>query len=240
MTSNSSDLHHAGIAQTRAPLQGLSETVECVIGRFESLNEARDHAVTEGRHVIRLAANAVRALHRDDTDTAAGLLLQAEEILAKIRESTGPFPAVYWAGYVQDAMKEYAEAQITAALLAEADLPTPESLKVEDAAYLNALAEAGSELRRDVLDRLRADREEIAEYLLMRMDEIYGVLVTVDFPDAITGGLRRTTDQFRAVLERTRGDVTVAMRQHRLELALRLMDDRENTALESLNEHVPE
>lgn len=240
MTSNSSDLHHAGIAQTRAPLQGLSETVECVIGRFESLNEARDHAVTEGRHVIRLAANAVRALHRDDTDTAAGLLLQAEEILAKIRESTGPFPAVYWARYVQDAMKEYAEAQITAALLAEADLPTPESLKVEDAAYLNALAEAGSELRRDVLDRLRADREEIAEYLLMRMDEIYGVLVTVDFPDAITGGLRRTTDQFRAVLERTRGDVTVAMRQHRLELALRLMDDRENTALESLNEHLPE
>ncbi|MGI8403645.1 MAG: haloacid dehalogenase [Thermomicrobiales bacterium] len=240
MTLNTSDLSHAGVPETRAPLQGLSETVECVIGRFESLNEARDHAVTEGRHVVRLAANAVRALHRDDTDTAAGLLQQAEEILEKIRESTGPFPAVYWAGYVQDAMKEYAEAQITAALLAEADLPTPESLKVEDAAYLNALAEAGSELRRDVLDRLRADREEIAEYLLMRMDEIYGVLVTVDFPDAITGGLRRTTDQFRAVLERTRGDVTVAMRQHRLEVALRLMDDRGNAALDALNEHLPE
>lgn len=239
MTSHSSDLHHAGNPQPPAPLAGLSETVECVIGRFESLNEARDHAVTEGRHVIRLAANAVRALHRDDTDAAAGLLQQAEVILDKIRESTGPFPAVYWAGYVQDAMKEYAEAQITAALLAEADLPTPESLKVEDAAYLNALAEAGSELRRDVLDRLRADREEIAEYLLTRMDEIYGVLVTVDFPDAITGGLRRTTDQFRAVLERTRGDVTVAMRQHRLELALRKMDERGNTALQSINEQLP-
>ena len=143
-------------------------------------------------------------------------------------------------GMSQDAMKEYAEAQITAALLAEANLPTPESLKVEDAAYLNALAEAGSELRRDVLDRLRADREEIAEYLLMRMDEIYGVLVTVDFPDAITGGLRRTTDQFRAVLERTRGDVTVAMRQHRLELALRLMDDRGNAAFETADQHFTE
>lgn len=206
----------------------LGETIESIIGRYESANVARDHAVTAGRHVIRLAANAVRALHRDETVVATELLRQAEEILEQIRESTRLFPAVYWAGYVQDAMKEYAEARITAALLAEADLPTPESLKVEDAAYLNALAEAGSELRRDVLDRLRADREEIAEYLLIRMDEIYGVLVTVDFPDAITGGLRRTTDQFRAVLERTRGDVTVAMRQHRLELALRAADLRQD------------
>ncbi len=206
----------------------LGETIESIIGRYESVNVARDHAVTAGRHVIRLAANAVRALHRDETVVATELLRQAEEILEQIRESTRLFPAVYWAGYVQDAMKEYAEARITAALLAEADLPTPESLKVEDAAYLNALAEAGSELRRDVLDRLRADREEIAEYLLIRMDEIYGVLVTVDFPDAITGGLRRTTDQFRAVLERTRGDVTVAMRQHRLELALRAADLRQD------------
>jgi translin len=210
----------------------LGETIESIIARYESMNVARDHALTAGRQVVRLAANAVRALHREETAVATELLQQAEVILEQIRESTRSFPAVYWAGYVQDAMKEYAEAQITAALLTEADLPTPESLKVEDAAYLNALAEAGSELRRDVLDRLRADREEIAEYLLVRMDEIYGVLVTVDFPDAITGGLRRTTDQFRAVLERTRGDVTVAMRQHRLELALRASDlrlDREHS-----------
>ncbi|HWV24121.1 MAG TPA: haloacid dehalogenase [Thermomicrobiales bacterium] len=208
----------------------LSTTIDGIIGRFESVNAARDHAITTGRQVIRLAANTVRALHRGDHESAATLLDEASVLLAEIRATTAPYPALYWAGYVQDAMKEYAEAAITANLLADRLLPSPDALKVEDAAWLNALAEAGSELRRAVLDRLRADRHMEGERLLTRMDEIYAVLVTVDFPDAITGGLRRTTDQFRAVLERTRGDVTVAVRQHRLELALRSVDERLRSA----------
>jgi translin len=204
----------------------LATTIDEIIARFEVTNTARDHAVTTGRQVIRLAANSVRALHRDERASARHLLAEANALLDGIRETTAPHPAIYWAGYVQDAMKEYAEAAITAALLADEELPSPARLRVEDAAYLNALAEAGSELRRDVLDRLRSDRHEEGERLLERMDEIYGVLVTVDFADAITGGLRRTTDQFRAVLERTRGDVTVAIRQQRLEIALRAVDAR--------------
>jgi translin len=211
------------IEPTEQILQGVTNDI---IARFDALGAARDAAVSQGRQVIRLAANAVRAMHRGGFDEAADLLVQARALLATIREATAPFPNVYWAGYVQDAMKEYAEAAITAAILQDLPLPGPNDLAVEDAAYLNGLAEAASELRRDTLDALRANRIERALSLMDAMDSIYSVLVTVDFPDAITGGLRRTTDQLRAVLERTRGDVTVAVRQHRLEQAFLAAEQR--------------
>lgn len=197
----------------------LSTHVRQIIGSFETMAAARDIAVRDGRQVVRLSANAIRALHRGDD--ANELLTEARTLLASIREEALPHPSVYWAGYTQDAMKEYAEAEITRALLSGADLPSPEEIAVEDAAWLNGLAEAASELRRDTLDALRRDDTGRAEELLAMMDAVYGVLVTVDFPDAITGGLRRTTDQFRGVLERTRGDVTMSIRQSRLEHALR-------------------
>jgi translin len=123
-------------------------------------------------------------------------------------------------------MKEYAEAAITYAILRGKPIPSPAELDVEDAAYLNALAEAASELRRDVLDSLRNDDLSRAVSLLESMDEIYSQLLSIDFPDAITGGLRRTTDQLRAVLERTRGDLTITINQRRLETAIRTMEQR--------------
>src|ERR687889_477192 len=131
-----------------------------------------------------------------------------------------PYPSIYWAGYVQDAMKEAAEAAIPLAIVANRRLPEPAELGAEDAAYLNAMAEAASELRGQVLDRLRENDLPRAEYLLGTMDDIYSALVTVDFPDAITGGLRRTTDALRAVLERTRSDLTLTLVQSRLHAAL--------------------
>lgn len=201
------------------PLDNLTYAVADVIRRFEAMSTARDTAVTDGRHVIRMAANAVRALHRGED--AAGLLSGARKMMASIVEKTLPYPNLYWAGYVQDAMKEYAEAEITSALLHGENIPRADDLRVEDAAWLNGLAEAASELRRDVLDALRRDNTVRAESLLQEMNAVYSVLVTVDFPDAMTGGLRRTTDQFRGVLERTRGDVTISVRQSRLEHALR-------------------
>lgn len=202
----------------------LTRSVADIVTRFDTMSSARDSAVTEGRQVVRLAANAVRALHRGDD--ATDLLGDARSRLASIREQTAPYPNVYWAGYVQDAMKEYAEAEITAAMLSGSTIPDAQALQVEDAAWLNGLAEAASELRRDTLDALRRDDTARAEQLLALMDAVYSVLVTVDFPDAVTSGLRRTTDQFRGVLERTRGDVTMSVRQSRLEHALREAESR--------------
>ncbi len=208
------------------PAPSLQAITNDVIQRFEAMGAARDQALTQGRQVIRLAANAVRSMHRDSFDDAIALLAEASHLLSQIRGVAVQYPNVFWAGYVQDAMKEYAEATITLALLRGEPLPDPSSLAVEDGAYLNGLAEAASELRRDTLDALRGNNIDRAVWLLDAMDAVYSVLVTVDFPDAMTGGLRRTTDQLRAVLERTRGDVAVAVRQDRLERALTAAEQR--------------
>ncbi|MCO5215175.1 MAG: haloacid dehalogenase [Thermomicrobiales bacterium] len=182
------------------------------------MSAARDTAVNRTRTIVRLSANAVRSLHRGED--ASATLAEAGAMLEDVKRYTSDYPSVYWAGYVQDAMKEYAEALITQALLNGTAVPDARAIGVEDPAWLNGLAEAASELRRDVLDTLRHDHTDQAEQLLANMEQVYDLLITVDFPDSITGGLRRTTDQFRAVLERTRGDVTMSIRQARLERAL--------------------
>ena len=199
----------------------VAPIVEEIVRRFEGLAATRDLALVEGRQLVRLAANSVRATHRHELDDAERLLAEARERLDTLTAELRPFPGIYWAGYVQDAMKEVAEAAITLATVGGRPVPGPDELRVEDAAYLNALAEAASELRRQVLDLLRSGNLARAEELLTAMDDVYGALATVDFPDAITGGLRRTTDALRAVLERTRGDVTLAATQGRVERALR-------------------
>jgi translin len=194
---------------------------EAIVRRFEGLAATRDRALGEGRQITRLAANSVRATHRGELAEAERLLAEGRGRISILASELQPYPNIYWAGYVQDAMKEVAEAAIALAIVADRPLPEPDDLGVEDAAFLNAMAEAASELRRQVLDRLRENDLPRAEYLLGVMDDIYAALVTVDFPDAITGGLRRTTDALRAVLERTRGDVTMAATQGRVERALR-------------------
>ncbi len=189
--------------------------------RLAALNAAREQALDDARHIVRLSANSIRAVHRREFVAARGLAEQAAALVAGLRAALAAHPLIYWSGYVQDAQKEYAEARILHGLISGTGLPSPEQLRVEDAAYLNGLAEAASELRRYALDRLRAGQTDRAEWALGMMDDIYSLLVTVDYPDAITGGLRRTTDMVRGVLERTRGDVTVTLRQQELERALR-------------------
>jgi translin len=193
---------------------------EEIVARLEATNAARERALAESRQIIRLCANAIRAVHRAEFAVAERLADEARDRLAALAAGLRDHPAIYWSGYVQDAQKEYAEARLVYAAIAGAAPPTPGALGVGDAVYLNGLGEAAGELRRYALDRLRAGETARAEWALDLMDDIYGLLVTVDLPDAVTGGLRRTTDMVRGVLERTRGDVTVALRQQALERAL--------------------
>ncbi|HYI14028.1 MAG TPA: haloacid dehalogenase [Thermomicrobiales bacterium] len=204
----------------------INEIGERVLARLEATNSARERALAETRQIVRMSANAIRAVHRDDFDEAARLVGQAREmkdaLVAELREH----PNIYWSGYVQDAQKEYAEANIVLGIISGRGVPSPEDLSVENAVYLNGLGEAAGELRRYVLDALRRWQPERAETLLVAMDDIYGLLVTVDYPDAITGGLRRTTDMVRGVLERTRGDLTVALQNRSLLDALERAEAR--------------
>lgn len=173
-------------------------------------HQAREVALASSRAAIRACAVAIRAVHRHEFDVARQRIAEAMAALAEAEAATAGHPAVRHAGFVYDAQKEYAEAALTLAFVEGGELPTADGLGVEVAAYLNGMAEAASELRRQVLDLLRDGHQRRADALFAVMDEVYGMLVTVDYPEAVTGGLRRSTDALRAVLERTRGDVTSA------------------------------
>ena len=188
--------------------------------RLAQSHAAREQAFPLTRQVIQRCANAIRAVHRKEFDQGRSLLEQAQERLEQIRSALQGHPDLYHTGYVADAQKEYAEAWATLAFLSGVPLPSPTDIDVEVAPYLNGLAEAASELRRSILDALRRNDIAPCEEWMETMDQVYGLLITIDFPDAITGGLRRTTDQLRGVLERTRGDLTIALRQHALERKL--------------------
>jgi translin len=208
----------------------LETIAERIRIEFEARNGARDEALNRSRELIRLCATAIRASHRDEWDAARGLLAQADLVGTQIRTMLEPYPDLLTAGYTQDALKELVEAHATLAIASSTPIPEPEVLGVAFPAYLNGLCEAASEMRRRCLDELRRGDTTEAERLLEAMDEIYDVLVSFDFPDAITGGLRRRVDQLRGVMERTRGDLTNSLRQDRLIRALRNFEGRVDDA----------
>ena len=197
------------------------ETIAAVLrAKLDSTNAARELALRECREIIRLASRTIRAVHRLEFDVAEARLAEARGKVEQVKSDLASHPDLFFAGYVHDSQKEYVEAAAMCAIVRGERAPLPDELGVEPAAYLNGLAEAGSECRRFVLDRLRAGEMEGADRVLQVMDEIYYELITFDYPDAITGGLRRTTDAFRAVLERTRGDLTLTFQQRALQEAL--------------------
>jgi translin len=200
---------------------GLEPIESWARAELERKNAAREQVLRWSRELVRVCANSIRAVHRHDFPKAEALVREASDLHAQICNTLEDMADIYWTGYVQDAQKELVEACATFALVRGSPLPDPLSLGVAPGPFLNGLAEAVGELRRYVLDLLRRGEMEGCERLLESMDEIYALLVTIDYPDALTGGLRRTTDSTRGIVEKTRGDLTLALRQEALRDALR-------------------
>ena len=188
--------------------------------RFDVKMAAREKALPAARRSIRASANAIRAVHRGELDAARALMQESSDSIREGMDAVREEPDVANAGFLQDAQKEYAEARITAAIVADEEIPGPDELDVQVAPYLNGMAEAIGELRRQILDLLRAGDVERSESLLGAMDDLYTVLVTMDYPDAITGNLRRSTDVARGIMEKTRGDLSISIVQRSLHDAL--------------------
>ena len=205
-------------------MNNVHEIINRINRDFTVKAEIRDRTLKRSRELIRYCANSIRATHRNDDEEATALLQSAQSIAAEMTAEARQFPDIYFAGYTQDALKEYSEAHLTHALILGQTLPTPQDLDVENAAYVNGLAETVGELRRYALDALRRGEVATSEKMLDMMDEIYTGLLTVDFPSAITRGLRRNTDIARSILERTRGDVTTAVRQEEMKQALQAFE----------------
>jgi len=208
----------------------MIDQIEFIVERIRTdltrKNEIRDQALARSRALIRFCANSIRATHRHEYDLAAELLQEATEAALTLSDDAKQYPDIYYAGYTLDALKELAEAAITLALVTRQPLPDPDEMDIPYAAYLNGLGEAIGEMRRFALDSMRRGDIQEAERLLGVMDEAYSYLVTIDFPDSLTRGLRRTTDMVRGVTERTRGDLTTTMRQEKLQAALEAFERR--------------
>ncbi|MFC2064406.1 haloacid dehalogenase [Chloroflexota bacterium] len=198
----------------------LEEIADEIRLTFDNLNKSRDMALSQSRMLIRHCSKAIRAVHREDTDVMNDHLEKAGELAKMLTKGLENYPSLYHTGYTQDALKEYAEAKITCALILNEPLPSPEEINVIQATWLKGLSEVVGELRRRSLDLLRQSNSSEAERLLNLMDEIYSVLVTMDYPDAITYGLRRQTDIARSIIERTRGDLTFSLQGESLASAI--------------------
>jgi translin len=202
------------------PLKDLEAIVAELRPHFAAEDEAREKALRSCRQVIRHSSEAIRAVHRQEQDEAKGLLDSAHELLRELNHDLAKHGRLLHSGFVHDAQKEFAEGYITLALIVGEGVPRPEALGVSNASYLDGLGESVGELRRYILDSLRRGDFSRCEELLTIMDEIYGILITMDFPELLAHGLRRTTDAIRGIIERTRGDLTVALRQKKLETKL--------------------
>ncbi|MGB9640679.1 MAG: haloacid dehalogenase [Anaerolineales bacterium] len=209
-------------------MHNLESIAERIHESFTSRSSAREEALAQARALTRHCANAIRAIHREERELALQELQIATGIAGSLQNNQHIFPDIYYEGYTQDALKEFAEASIVYKLTENGSLPQPEELGIEYAAYLKGMAEAIGELRRRCLDTLRVNHTQEAEQMLTYMDDIFAVLTTMDYPDAITGGLRRLTDIARSIIERTRGDLTLSLRQEKLEKSLRRLEQELN------------
>ncbi len=198
-------------------LEGIADQIRL---SFSARDTAREKVLPLCREVIRHCSKSIRAVHRQEFDQAKELLQSARSLLDAAQQAAADFNELGRASFIKDAQKEFAEGSITLALVTRKPLPAPDELGVDYPAYLNGLGEVVGELRRYLLDSMRKGDLSQGEELLSAMDDIYSTLVTMDFPDAITGGLRRTTDMVRGVLERTRSDLTLVIRQKELETKL--------------------
>jgi len=198
----------------------LDSIAEQIRKDLAAKDAAREKAIPLCRETIRCSSQAIRAVHRQEFGQAAQWLKSARDRLAEAEEAVSAYTDLNSTGFIRDAQKEFAEGSILLALVTGEQLPDPGKLGIDAAPYLNGLGEAVGELRRYLLDGMRHGDLSRSEEILLAMDDIYNVLVTMDFPDAITGGLRRTTDVVRGVLEKTRSDLTLVMQQKDLESKL--------------------
>jgi translin len=211
-------------------MKKLTENLDAYADRIradlEKKDTAREKVLPLCRELIRYASITIRAIHRQEFDEARKLLTEGRAVRESLEQAVCECEELRYHGFVRDAQKEYTEANATLALVVGQPLPDPDDLNVDYTGYLNGLGDTVGELRRYLLDSMRRGDFSRGEELLAAMDDIYTTLVTMDFPDAITGGLRHTTDQVRGILEKTRGDITMAVTQKNLETKLGEMKGR--------------
>ncbi|WP_424356913.1 haloacid dehalogenase [Methanocella sp. MCL-LM] len=199
---------------------GIKDICDTIRVRFDSMDKAREQSLALSRKITRNSGDAIKAIHREEWEQSARLIDETRALVLQVNEILRDFPDIYYSGYVGNAQTEYAEVSILNAVLHGENIPSPDQLNVDYAAYLNGVGDTIGELRRHILDQIRTGRPEEGEQYLDLMDELYTELMSFDYPDAITHGLRKKTDVARSLIERTRGEITNALQIKDLKQAM--------------------
>jgi len=215
------------VSAKRKNINNLDEIADRIRQQLTEKDAAREICLKTCREIIRLSSTSIRATHRQNKEEALNLIDTAATLVNQIkRDFKQKHNDLLSANYIHDSFKEYAEASITYSIIFNRLIPDPDKLGVAYPAYLNGLAESVGELRRYVLDGLRTGQYAAAEYLLEIMDHIYSILVTMDFPDAITYGLRRNTDNTRGIIEKTRSELTLIQHNNVLQQKINILSSK--------------
>ena len=207
-------------------MRGMKEICDHIRLRFDEMDRAREHSLGISRRIIRNSGDAIKAIHREEWDRADELVRETGDLVKQVNDLLSDKPDIYYSGYVGNAQTEYAEVSVLSAVLRDTTIPTPHELGIDDAAYLNGIGDVVGELRRHILDLIRKGRPEEGEKYLDVMDEFYTEMMSIDYPDAITHGLRKKTDVARSLIERTRGDLTNALQVKDLKNAMEQFEKR--------------
>ena len=207
-------------------MRGMKEICDHIRVRFDEMDRAREHSLGISRRIIRNSGDAIKAIHREEWDRADELVRETGDLVKQVNDLLSDKPDIYYSGYVGNAQTEYAEVSVLSAVLRDTTIPTPHELGIDDAAYLNGIGDVVGELRRHILDLIRKGRPAEGEKYLDVMDEFYTEMMSIDYPDAITHGLRKKTDVARSLIERTRGDLTNALQVKDLKNAMEQFEKR--------------
>ncbi len=191
------------MANLESNLNNLSET-------FDKLNEIRETSLTISRAIVRDCSKSIRFIHRSDIKGAEEFIDSAKKKITELKKLTENVSEISFAGYVLDAEREYVEAVLFYVYESKGYIEPFEKFNVHPSSYIQGIGDTIGEWRRKALDHLRNLELVKSESYLNIMEEGLGILNELDYPDALTGGLRRYADNARGIIERTRSDITNA------------------------------
>ena len=204
----------------------IKNIIEHIREELEEKDKAREQGITLSREVVRNCRVAMQHVHKMELERAHFMILTARENMEKMNSVLKDQPDLYYGGFVEHAQQEFTECSVIYALVSGKGIPEPEELKVEPVAYLNGLGDVGGEIKRHILDLIRNGMLDKGERYLNIMEELYTGLMLFDYPDAMTHGLRAKTDRLRLLLEIARGELTAAVRQQKLEMAMQALENQ--------------
>jgi len=202
----------------------IKSIIEQIRIDLEEKDKAREQGIKLSREVVRNCRVAMQHVHKMELELAYSNIQTAKDNMENMISVLKDQQDIYYAGFVEHAQQEFTECSIIYALVSGKKIPGPGELKVEPVAYLNGLGDGGGEIKRHILDLIRRGMLGEGERYLNIMEELYIGLMLFDYPDAMTHGLRANTDRLRLLLEISRGELTEAARQEKLEIAMQALE----------------